>query len=280
MRGTLRLVGGADPITIASGLLGGLAIVLTLLAVDAGDLAGPAGRTLWGAVLVVVASTALDAIDGPLARHRAKRRILGKHLDLMSDWLSFTVAPGLITWVALDGMWQAWWWRLALLLAAAWVAACGALRLARFAVQDGGDGRHFHGLASPGAALGMLAVISLHWTLGPAGMLAAEVSAIGAPLLMLVIGALMISDRPLPKLSDRRVRPWAIVSSGTLALAALVGTLGLIEDANGAGMVAGALSVGVIAGCVYLLRGPAWLAAEHVEREGVERRQVEGSPFA
>ena len=85
-------MGIADYITLANGLLGAVAVLMLVLAVD--GLSDPFGggmndAFIWAAVLCIILSVIGDVIDGPVARRYSKVRILGGSLDIMSDCVSF-----------------------------------------------------------------------------------------------------------------------------------------------------------------------------------------------
>jgi len=165
---------------------------------------------IWGAMLFILLSVIGDAIDGPIARRYSKRRHLGSYLDLMSDSISFGVAPALLVF----GMFSRWgeaapYWTIPLAATCCWIVVCTMLRLARFQHESDDENPWFHGLASPGNALLIVALSGLVWVqpeaLGP-DMIEWRYGAGNHPALdwlllpgCLFSGALMISDRRLPK---------------------------------------------------------------------------------
>ena len=102
-------------------------------------------RAAWA---ILVASV-FDVLDGWVARmtHTATR--FGIEIDSLSDVISFGVAPGVLVYSwSLQSFGKIGW------LAAFFLVACAALRLARFNVQMGSEEKkHFTGLPSPAAAL-------------------------------------------------------------------------------------------------------------------------------
>jgi CDP-diacylglycerol--serine O-phosphatidyltransferase len=102
-------------------------------------------RAAWA---IMVASV-FDVLDGWVARmtHTATR--FGIEIDSLSDVISFGVAPGVLVYSwSLQSFGKIGW------LAAFFLVACAALRLARFNVQMGSEEKkHFTGLPSPAAAL-------------------------------------------------------------------------------------------------------------------------------
>ncbi|MDX1556889.1 MAG: phosphatidylcholine/phosphatidylserine synthase, partial [Xanthomonadales bacterium] len=138
-------------------------------------IAGINGRYITSAIAVVVAAL-LDALDGRVARLTRTETDFGVQYDSLSDLISFGLAPALL----------AFNWSLASLSATSslagklgWLAAfvfvaCAALRLARFNTQaEVSDKRYFQGLASPAAAVTLVATI---WFFADQGIDGASVS--------------------------------------------------------------------------------------------------------
>ncbi|MDP6324250.1 MAG: CDP-alcohol phosphatidyltransferase family protein [Candidatus Thalassarchaeaceae archaeon] len=213
MKTTFRLMGIADWITLGNGLLGTLSILFLILAFDgfaSVDDSHLSETYIWGAMLFILLSVIGDAIDGPIARRYSKRRHLGSYLDLMSDSISFGVAPALLVF----GMFSRWgeaapYWTIPLAATCCWIVVCTMLRLARFQHESDDENPWFHGLASPGNALLIVALSGLVWVqpeaLGP-DMIEWRYGEGDHPALdwlllpgCLFSGALMISDRRLPK---------------------------------------------------------------------------------
>lgn len=221
MRSTFRMIGLADIITLLNGLFGASAILLIVLAVE--ELQHPffenGVRTtyIWAAMGCILLSVFGDAIDGPIARRYSKTKILGGSLDIMSDCISFCLAPALLMFVMFGRWGQASpVWTISLAVASCWIIVTGMLRLARFHTENDSETPYFNGLASPGSALLLITVGALIW-LQPSSGLGPEVStncmlclsdsaihekpyfeSLILPVMFLT-GALMISDRKLPK---------------------------------------------------------------------------------
>ena len=168
MKSTYRLMGIADFITLANGLLGVAAILFIVLAVE--ELQNPYfadgvnTNYIWGAMTCILLSVFGDIIDGPIARRYSKRKLLGGTLDVMSDCISFCVAPALLIFV-MFGRWgeASPAWTISLGIAACWVIVTGMLRLARFQYEEASDKIYFHGLASPGNAMVLITVAAMIW---------------------------------------------------------------------------------------------------------------------
>ena len=218
MKGTLRLTGLADYITLGNGLLGTCAIFFLILAVD--DLnnpytAGVRSKYIWASMLCIFLSAIGDIIDGPVARRYSKRKLLGGSLDIMSDCVSFCVAPALMMFI-MFGRWDGSnpLWTVALAIVCCWVIAAGMLRLARFQYEEASELPYFHGLSSPGNAMMLMSFGGLIWlqpTMGIGPELTTANMCTGVchanPALdvlilpvMLISGMMMISDRRLSKL--------------------------------------------------------------------------------
>ena len=215
-------MGIADFITLANGLLGVAAILFIVLAVE--ELQNPYfadgvnTNYIWGAMTCILLSVFGDIIDGPIARRYSKRKLLGGTLDVMSDCISFCVAPALLIFV-MFGRWgeASPAWTISLGIAACWVIVTGMLRLARFQYEEASDKIYFHGLASPGNAMVLITVAAMIW-LQPATGFGPDVStecifcfepsnsSVEKPYfdfiilpIMFISGGLMIADRKLPK---------------------------------------------------------------------------------
>lgn len=222
MKTTYRMMGIADYITIVNGLLGTIAIFFLLLAVD--DMGEPYtdGGVLtdyiWAAMLCILLSALGDIIDGPIARRYSKRQLLGGSLDIMSDSISFCVAPALMVFT-MFGRWGEATpiWTISLALACSWLIACGMLRLARFQHDEGGYVPHFYGLSSPANAMFILSAAGLIW-LQPSSGYGPDLSTWNCEIcfgegehpyldfimlpILFISGALMISDRKMSKLKS------------------------------------------------------------------------------
>jgi phosphatidylserine synthase len=215
------MMGIADYITLCNGLLGTAAILFIILAVE--DLHQPyyqgGLRThyIWLAMLCILASVIGDIIDGPIARKYSKRKLLGGSLDIMSDCISFCVAPALLIFV-MFGRWgeASPFWTLSLAIASCWIIATGMLRLARFQYEEASGLNYFVGLSSPANALLLLSFAGLIW-IQPSTGFGPELTTWDCSIcfgkgtakpyfdfmmlpIMFISGGLMISDKPLSKL--------------------------------------------------------------------------------
>ena len=282
------MMGIADFITLGNGLLGALAILMLVLAVD--GLHDPFGlgmrnEYIWGAVLCIILSVLGDIIDGPIARRYSKRRILGGNLDIMSDSLAFCVAPALMIFVMFGRMGSATpFWTILLATSCCWVIATGMLRLARFAHEEGGHVTHFNGLSSPASSMLLMSFALMVWTQPSSGIGPGLSSWDCNPLcfgkggekpyydflllpMMFFAGAMMISDRKLPKLK----KGWPMWGSAVqmfLLLAATVMMLihlsvgGDAYDININRIVSAMLLISFLLVTTYFVFGPVVVTGE------------------
>lgn len=95
----------------------------------------------------IVAAAVFDLLDGRVARLTDTTSKFGAEYDSLCDLISFGMAPALIMYLwALQPFGRVGW------LASFVFVACGALRLARFNVQQADEKSHFQGLPIPMAA--------------------------------------------------------------------------------------------------------------------------------
>lgn len=158
--GTLAIIASFTPGTILCGLTG-----------------------LQCAWILIGLAALFDFMDGAAARLLRAYSDLGKELDSLSDLVSFGVAPATIMINAItviNGSWSSW------SLAAVIIPVLGALRLARFNIDNGRQSTSFIGLPIPANALfwvGVSAFILTHGT-GPLW---------GLALVMVLFSSLMVS---------------------------------------------------------------------------------------
>jgi CDP-diacylglycerol--serine O-phosphatidyltransferase len=119
------------------------------------------GRFHAAAIAILIALV-MDGLDGRIARITHSTSGFGVQFDSLSDLVSFGVAPGILSYL----------WALKPFNQFGWVAAflfvvCGALRLARFNVQQGSmDPRYFNGLPIPAAATLIATAILFYYEIG------------------------------------------------------------------------------------------------------------------
>jgi CDP-diacylglycerol--serine O-phosphatidyltransferase len=172
--------------TVSSLLLGMTAIMLSVNGVD----------PRWGA-LCLLACITFDGLDGALARKFGVASPFGVQMDSLGDMTSFGVAAPVVVYSALAG-------RVAtplLVVACAMVAACAAIRLARFNVSPK-DGRFFSGVPTTMAATVLALAVLLGLTLPPAMMVAGVV----------LLAVAMVSSFPYAKLAKVvKLPPWLLI---------------------------------------------------------------------
>lgn len=108
----------------------------------------------YAAILVIIGML-LDGLDGRMARMLNAASEFGKELDSLSDIVTFGVAPAIIMYLVILQSYGVWG-----IIITALFPICGALRLARFSVQDSAPG-FFTGLPIT-AAGGVLATLALY----------------------------------------------------------------------------------------------------------------------
>ncbi len=110
------------------------------------------------AAWALIAAAIFDMLDGQIARLLHAESDFGAQYDSLCDMLSFGIAPAVLVYLwALVSLHKAGW------LAAFLVAACAALRLARFNVQLGTQSkRYFNGLPTPAAAMLIATAVLFH----------------------------------------------------------------------------------------------------------------------
>jgi CDP-diacylglycerol--serine O-phosphatidyltransferase len=121
--------------TLSSLGLGLLAILLAM------------GGETRSAAVCLIACVAFDGLDGALARRFGVASPFGAQMDSLADMCSFGLAAPVVVYASLAGSVP----RAAAAMACALVAACAAIRLARFNVSPK-DGRYFCGVPTTMAA--------------------------------------------------------------------------------------------------------------------------------
>ncbi len=175
----------------------------------------------------IVAAGVFDGLDGRVARAMNATSAFGKEYDSLADFLSFGIAPAVLIYLwALKPFDRVGW------AAAFLYAVCGALRLARFNVQqhviqdERVSKRYFQGLPIPAAATVVSAMILFYqaW-----GIPAEEGNTVGLwrwlPLfLTFVLGMLMVSTIRFRSMKDfhwHRQRPFLALVGVVIFIAVL-----------------------------------------------------------
>lgn len=167
--------------TMANLFFGFYAIVAT----TRGDFEWAGWFIVWAAVT--------DLLDGRIARFTRTGSAFGGELDSLVDAISFGVAPAFIMYTLYfsDGGWS---WVLPLLYVMAVV-----VRLARFNVEQGGEAkRHFHGLPSPTPGM----ILATFYPFSQTPVFQTYLATMPWPriigILLIILGALMLSNIPYP----------------------------------------------------------------------------------
>jgi CDP-diacylglycerol--serine O-phosphatidyltransferase len=185
--------------------------------------------------LCLLACITFDGLDGALARKFGVASPFGVQMDSLGDMTSFGIAAPVVIYSALAG-------KIAtpmLVLACAMVAACAAIRLARFNVSPK-DGRFFCGVPTTMAATVLAISVLIGLSLPPAMMV------VGVVLLAVA----MVSSFPYAKLAKVfRLPLWLLI----------VPVLGIVANLQ--------LTFGLIV-LLYLVSGPIiWARAKATRRQ-------------
>jgi CDP-diacylglycerol--serine O-phosphatidyltransferase len=150
----------------------------------------------WGAACLLACIT-FDGVDGALARKFGVASPFGVQMDSLGDMTSFGIAAPIVVYSALRGDLPS-----GLLIAAcALVAACAAIRLARFNVSPK-DGRFFSGVPTTMAAAVLALGVLLNLGLPPVAQV------IG----VIMLAAAMVSSFPYAKLVKVfKLPPWMLL---------------------------------------------------------------------
>lgn len=169
-------------VTLANLLCGTLTIVQAM-----------EGRIVMACLLLLLA-TALDFLDGSLARLLKATSAIGKQLDSLADLVSFGLAPFFLIYLAHDSS-------DALLPAGVFFVCCAAFRLARFNTLPG-NARNFVGVPVTlnGPLFPLLTLLQVQeqiTILSLIGMGTAMISTVSIPKIPTILGWLhRHDDRP------------------------------------------------------------------------------------
>ena len=182
---------------------------------------GNAGDYRMAAILLVLAGV-FDALDGFVARATGTTSEFGMQLDSIADVMNFGCAPAMLLYCY--GFVQMGVDHPTLLrmggLACFVFVACGALRLARFNVMVGQtDPRYFVGMPITAGAACVASVV-VAWP----DPLVTTLQAVGVMLLMVGVGALMVSTIRFPSSKQPKNAKVFILIAVNLALLAWLQT--------------------------------------------------------
>lgn len=146
------------------------------------------------AAFCLIACVTFDGLDGALARRMGVSSPFGAQMDSLADMCSFGLAAPVVLYASLAGSVST----AAAAVACALVAACAAIRLARFNVSPK-DGRFFSGVPTTMAA----AVLALWVLIGLPISGPAQVAGVG------LLAFAMVSSFPYAKLARLiKLPPW------------------------------------------------------------------------
>jgi CDP-diacylglycerol--serine O-phosphatidyltransferase len=211
-----------------------------------------------------------DALDGHVARLSHTSSDFGAELDSLCDLISFGVAPAFLLVKMCPRF--AYLHKEAVWIIAATLAACAALRLARFNVEtsDEDDHLHFSGLPSPAAAGSIAGFPIVFFTLidPEVGVPERAAEICGAlqtvlPFFAILLALLMVSRIPYPHVVNQIFRGQRSFRHIVLLVFAIVAV-----------MVIRGYAVPIVF-CAFALSGPGHLIWEKV----VNRREQEEPIF-
>ncbi|PZF85836.1 CDP-alcohol phosphatidyltransferase family protein [Micromonospora endophytica] len=166
------------------------------------------------AAFLLIACVAFDGLDGALARKLGVSSPFGAQMDSLADMCSFGLAAPVVVYASLAGEVPT----AAAAVAAALVAACAAIRLARFNVSPS-DGRFFSGVPTTMAA----AVLALMVVIGLPVPGAVQIAGVA------LLAFTMVSSFPYAKLARLvKLPPWVWLVPVVGALVDVRLTFGLI----------------------------------------------------
>ncbi len=246
----LGKAGVADVLTASNGACGVAAIGLLLTQ----------GRDITLGSALVLLGFVFDGADGWAARRFGTKHDFGRHLDSVSDAITFCAAPAVMACVVFLGALEGQGTSASasrvfdalVLVTAALMAALGWARLYRFTTRGYRD-EHFSGLASP--AMAFLAILVCH-ILNPDRWDAAAVSIV-AVVVLLLAALLMVAPVGYPKVRGRTAVLFALCVLGALAVIGVMRQL----DADGTAFAFRAVALaglGLVVG--YVLLGPVYAA--------------------
>ncbi len=147
------------------------------------------------AMIAIAIAIVFDGLDGRVARKLNATSKFGIEFDSLSDAISFGVAPAILVYN--------WAFRVPAdefgVIVCFVYLLCTTARLARFNVADPSS-TTFTGLPSPGAAGCVAATVN-----ACDGLFPLNVQVIGATIMMLTLGGLMVSRFPFPSIKRIRV---------------------------------------------------------------------------
>jgi archaetidylserine synthase len=250
---TLRKVGVADVLTMSNGLCGLLAIYF--FATRGSDITIGSALILLGFVF--------DGADGWAARRFGTKHDFGRHLDSISDAITFCAAPAAMVYVTFTGAMDDLASVSAMTKAAfdgfvlgtsLSMVTLGLVRLWRF-TKEGHALSHFSGLATP--AMAFLAIMVCH-ILSPLFDVNQYLGVqMGAVTILFVASLLMVAPVGYPKIRGRVGMLFAIVVVASLVFIGVLRALD-VDWTFTAYRVISLMALALVTG--YILLGPVYVA--------------------
>jgi CDP-diacylglycerol--serine O-phosphatidyltransferase len=172
------------------------------------------------AVSLIGAAVVLDGLDGRSARMFNLTSKLGAQLDSLADFLSFGVAPAVLTYLWTLHDVRGVGWALAMLF-----AVCCALRLARFNTELEQPDRprwtyhFFTGIPAPAAAGLAVTPLMLSFVIGDAFARSWALSAV----FIVLVAVMMVSRVPTYSIKRVRIEPDKVLPALLIAFVVIAG---------------------------------------------------------
>jgi len=227
------------------------------------------GNLEWAAWLVLWC-VLLDKADGSVARLLNATSDFGLQMDSLVDLVAFGVAPAALIHAALSDAGTAGVQSMVSAGVVMIYVVCVASRLALYNVSPGAStSSTFRGIPSTlGGAI--IASAYLTWS---AHIGAPEVLSKAMPALLLILGGLMISPFPLPKVAPRRNKAFNILQAGAIVATYIIGFARILPEFLFAEAF-GYLLVGLCAGTMAARRA----AEEAAEAEAETAAEAGDAP--
>jgi len=194
-----------------------------------------------------------DGADGWAARRFGTKHDMGRHLDSISDAITFCAAPAVLVAVVFTDALDSAAFDAFVLLTAVLMVGLGWFRLYRFTTV-GYQHEHFTGLASP--AMAFLAIMVCH-ILYP-GRWDDDVVSLVAVLIMFTAALLMVAPVRYPKVRGRTA---VLLAVGVVVALVVIGVMREM-DVPGTDALFRAMAVAALAMVSgYVLFGPVWMAS-------------------
>ena len=205
----------------------------------------------WGSALILLGFV-FDGADGWAARRFGTKHDLGRHLDSISDAITFCAAPAVMVAVVFTGALDSAAFDAFVLLTAVLMVALGWFRLYRFTTV-GYRYEHFTGLATP--AMAFLAIMVCH-ILYP-GRWEADVVSLVAVLIMFIAALLMVAPVRYPKVRGRTAVLFAV---GVVVALVVIGVMRELDvpGTDDLYRVMAVAALALVSG--YVLLGPVYVA--------------------